>query len=68
MINILKNNIKDKLNVIENANKYKLTEEQEEEMNINFIAYVKLYIKKVGIDVFLKETLGNTRYSFLLEK
>lgn len=67
MLNILKNNIKSKLNVIENPGRYKLTEEQEKEVNINFIAYVKLYIQKAGKDEFLKKTLVNSHYSFLLE-
>lgn len=66
MSSILKNNIKNKLNIIENSKKYKLTEKQEEEFNINFIAYVKLYIKKYGKDEFLKQTLQNSRYEFLL--
>ncbi len=68
MIIILKNNIKEKLNLIENKKLYKLTEEQEKDLHITFIAYVRLYVTKVGKDEFLKTILSNSSYSFLLEK
>ena len=68
MIIILKNNIKEKLNLIENKKLYKLTEEQEKDLHITLTAHVRLYVTKVGKDEFLKTILSNSSYSFLLEK
>lgn len=62
MKTILRNNLKAKLNLINNADKYKLTETQIEETYIDFISYLKVYIKKFTIDEFIKELIKDTEF------
>jgi hypothetical protein len=69
MKTILRNNLKAKLNLINNSDRYNLTEKQKEESYIDFIAYLKLYVKKFTIDEFIKELIKETEVEeYILNK
>lgn len=65
MREILQKNIKEYLQKIEFPEQFK--DDEFLEININLIAYVKLYFQKIGKDKFIENTLENTKYAFLLE-
>lgn len=62
MVIILKRNIQKNFDLIQNRIEYNLSDDALKTAYIDFLAYIRLYVKTEGKDTFIKSIVSNTEF------